>query len=129
MNTIDQTIALWADAERGCDARTTETLLTEDFQGIGPVGFQLSRDAWIGRLSSGDLRYDELSLNEVTIREHGDCALVIARLDVRGEARGHPLPTTRTTFSVVSVGGDWRIAGIQHSFIAGAPGSPVPGPR
>lgn len=129
MNTIESTLTEWADAERRSDAGRTAELLTEDFLGVGPVGFQLSKDAWLQRLSDGQLHYDALVLDEVTIREHPGSAMVVARLDVRGTARGNPLPTTRSSFHLVRIGDDWRIASIHHSFIAGAPGSPVPAPR
>ena len=129
MNAIETTLAEWDDAERRGDPERTAALLTEDFLGIGPVGFQLSKDAWLQRLSDGQLHYDSLALDEVTIREHAGSAVIVARLDVHGTARGNPLPTTRSCFHLVRSGDDWRIASIQHSFIAGAPGSPVPGQR
>ncbi|ATG53379.1 hypothetical protein CFK41_00255 [Brachybacterium ginsengisoli] len=56
-------------------------------------------------------------------------AVLVARLDVHGTARGNPLPTTRSSFHLVRIGDGWRIASIHHGFIAGAPGSPVPDPR
>ena len=116
MNTIESTLTEWADAERRSDAGRTAELLTEDFLGVQ-------------RLSDGQLHYDALVLDEVTIREHPGSAMVVARLDVRGTARGNPLPTTRSSFHLVRIGDDWRIASIHHSFIAGAPGSTVPAPR
>lgn len=128
MDTINDTLTTWADAERRCDAATTDDLLTEDFLGIGPVGFQLPKGAWLQRLTDGHLHYEELSLTEVTISEYSDSAVAVARLNTRGSAHGNPLPTTRNTFHLVRVNDEWHIAGIQHSFIAGAPGSPVPAP-
>lgn len=127
MNTVNDTLATWADAERLCDAAMTDSLLTDDFLGIGPVGFQLPKNAWVQRLTDGQLDYEELSLDEVSIREYSASAIAVARVNTRGSARGNPLPTTRTTFHLVRIDHDWRIAEIQHSFIAGTPGSPVPG--
>lgn len=128
MNAINDTLTTWADAEQRCDAATTDSLLTEDFLGIGPVGFQLPKDAWMQRLTDGQLHYEEPSLIEVSIREYSDSAIAAARLNTRGSARGNPLPSTRSTFHLVLIDDEWRIAGIQHSFIAGAPGSTVQAP-
>jgi ketosteroid isomerase-like protein len=120
-------LSTWADAERAGDTETTDRLLTADFIGIGPVGFQLSKSAWLQRQTDGDLHYDELDLDEVATREYGDCAVTTARWNARGTARGHPIPeATRVTLIAVDDDGDWRLAGIHFSFIAGAPGSPGP---
>ncbi|MGO2861434.1 MAG: transposase family protein [Brevibacterium sp.] len=51
----------------------------------------------------------------------------IAEWAADASARGNTLPTTRTAFHLVHINDEWRIASIQHSFIAGASGSPVPG--
>ena len=108
----------WKDAERTGDADRLGELLTDDFVGIGPVGFMLPKDAWVGRLGP-DLRYDHLDLDEVSVRTNGDTSIVVAHQHAAGEARGNPVPPdTRVSFVVVPDGGQPRIAGIQYSFIA-----------
>lgn len=118
MNDLPTFLTTWADAERDGDAAITDRLLTEDFIGIGPVGFQLPKQAWLKRQTDGDLRYEELSLDEVTTRQHGDCAITTARWNARGTARGHPLPeATRATLVTVKDGDDWRLASIHFSHL------------
>lgn len=51
MSTIEEFISAWAEAEHTCDAAATEGLLTEDFVGIGPWGFELPKAAWLGRFA------------------------------------------------------------------------------
>jgi ketosteroid isomerase-like protein len=127
MKDLDTFLAAWADAERAGDAATTEQLLTDDFIGIGPVGFQLPKSAWLQRLTGGDLHYDELGLEEVTTRRYGGCAVSTARWNARGTAHGHSIPeATRITLITTDQDGDWRLAGIHFSFIAGTPGAPGP---
>jgi hypothetical protein len=72
VNDLDEFLDTWVAAERLCDADTTEGLLTNDFIGIGPVGFQLPKSAWLQRLTSGDLRYDRL---EILTRPYGSGGL------------------------------------------------------
>lgn len=128
MTAIEELLDTWIEAERTGDAPGMAALLTDDFVGIGPLGFQLPKPAWVGRLADGQLHYDELSLDEVSIREYPESALAAARWKARGIARGHPVPTTRVSVSLVRLRGAWKIAGIHYSFIAGEPGAPgLPG--
>ncbi len=126
MDDLTTFFSTWAAAERAGDATATDRLLTDDFVGIGPVGFQLPKAAWLQRMTGGDLHYDALSLDEVTTREHGDCAITTARWNARGTARGNPLPeATRATLVTVRDGGEWRLASIHFSLIA----DHLPGPQ
>jgi ketosteroid isomerase-like protein len=127
MNDLATFITTCVDAERTGDAVATDGLLTDDFIGIGPIGFQLPKPAWLSRHTSGDLHYDALNLDEVTTREYGDCAITTARWNAQGTARGNPLPeTTRATLVTVKDGGEWRLATIHFSYIADLPGIPRP---
>jgi ketosteroid isomerase-like protein len=127
MNDLTTFLTTWADAERAGDAATTDRLLTDDFIGIGPIGFQLPKQAWLQRQTGGGLHYDALSLDEVTTREYGDCAITTARWNARGTAQGHPLPeTTRATLVTVKDDGEWRLATIHFSYVADPSGGPGP---
>jgi len=64
-----------------------ETLLTGDFAGIGPLGFTLPRQAWLGRHHSRDLRYDSFALADVQARVYGQAAVITARNNTRGSYR------------------------------------------
>jgi ketosteroid isomerase-like protein len=122
---IDQLLTTWADAERTGDVTALDEILTDDFLGIGPVGFVLDKPAWLTRFDHG-LRYDDLRLEEVSIRRHGDAALVVAHQRAVGSHAGNPTPPdTRVSFTVVAEGDGMRIAGAQYSFI----GAPLGAPR
>ena len=76
-------LSQWTAAESASDAETLATLLTDDFCGVGPLGFVLSRPAWLDRHRQG-LAYEQFTLNEIQIRLHGDVAVVTARNEARG---------------------------------------------
>jgi hypothetical protein len=117
---IDTLLGTWQDAERNGDREQLDRILTDDFVGIGPVGFVLPKAAWLARLGP-DLHYDRLDLDEVSTRSYGDATVVIARQHATGEARGNPVPPdTRVSFVVVDDDAAPRIAGIQYSFMAPA---------
>ena len=128
MDDVNTFIEAWADAERDGDAVTTDRILTDDFVGIGPLGFELAKSAWLHRQTSGGLHYDRLSLDEINTRAYGDCAITTVRWNAQGNAAGRPIPeAARATLVTVKDQNDWRLASIHYSFIAGsasAPGDP-----
>jgi ketosteroid isomerase-like protein len=120
---FDTFLDAWASAERDGDTATTDRLLTDDFVGIGPVGYALPKAAWLARHRDG-LHYDRLDLDEVDTRRHGDTAITTARWSARGTAQGHPIPeATRATLIATREDGDWRLAGIHVSFIGATRGA------
>jgi hypothetical protein len=130
MQATEEFLAEWATAEAGGDTRTLETLLADGFTAVGPLGFILPRQAWLARHHSGDLSYQDFSLEEVQARPVApDTSVVIARNNTRGSYRGHPIPeATRATLVLASRAGRWQLAGIHMSFIAGTAGAPpMPG--
>ena len=128
-DSIDSFLGQWSAAEQAGDAGQLDALLTSDFAGIGPLGFILPRQAWLARHRSGDLRYDSFGLTEVQARVYGQAAVVTARNNTYGSYQGHPIPeATRATLILVGDAGNWQLAAIHMSFIAGTPGSPpIPG--
>jgi ketosteroid isomerase-like protein len=114
--TVDQLVQQWTDAEVRADADALAQLLTDDFIGIGPRGFTLTKEQWLARYRSGELRNESIRLEEPAVRSYGDTAVVIARQvqgtfykdqDVGGQFRA--------TLILVRQMGNWRIAGWQAS--------------
>ena len=128
-DSIDSFLDQWSAAEQAGDTQQLDGLLTDDFAGIGPLGFILPRQAWLARHRSGDLRYDSFGLTEVQARVYGQAAVVTARNNTRGSYQGHPIPqATRATVILVGDAGNWQLAAIHMSFIAGTAGAPpIPG--
>jgi ketosteroid isomerase-like protein len=127
---IEAFLAAWTAAERKGDTTALDGLLTGDFVGVGPLGFTLSKQEWLARHATGDLKYETFQLDELQERVYGDAAAITARQVGRGAYRGGPVPEVlRATLVVARQSGDWRLAGIHYSFIAGTPGAPpLPGP-
>ncbi len=121
---IDSLLSEWTAAERAGDAEQLATLLTDDFYGVGPLGYILPKAAWTGRHLQG-LEYEAFDLDEIQLHLYGDVALVTARHRAVGTHQGQPLPETlRVTLVVVSDSGTARLACVHMSFIGGTPGTP-----
>jgi hypothetical protein len=110
-------------AELRGEAAFLDQVLTSDFLGIGPRGFVLTKDAWLGRHRSGDLRYESLDRDEIALRTYADSAIMTSREVGTTKYKGQDVPVgaLRATHIFVRRGGSWRLAGVQFSPILGAP--------
>jgi ketosteroid isomerase-like protein len=110
----------WTAAELQGDALALDEMLADDFVGIGPRGFMLTKEQWLARYQSGDLRQDSLTWDEVRMRVYGDAAVATGRQTQRGAFQGHAIAGQfRVTQVFVQQGGRWLLAALQLSPIAG----------
>jgi ketosteroid isomerase-like protein len=114
-------VGQWADAEQREDVAFLRESLTDDFVGIGPLGFMLTKDQWLGRYEGG-LSYDSFALDEIAVRFYGDAAVATCRQSQSGEFRGNDASGEfRATLIFAEQEGRWLLAGLHLSPIAGAP--------
>jgi ketosteroid isomerase-like protein len=108
-----------ANAELRGDTRFLRQLLAENFVGVGPRGFTLTKEQWLDRLASGDLTYESLTWGEVQVRVYGDAGLAIGRETSKAKYRGQDIQGQfRETQIYVRQDGRWLLAGLQLSPIA-----------
>src|SRR5260370_15510164 len=85
---IEQEVArladAWATAELQGDTAFLERLLSDDFIGVGPLGFLLSRQEWLRRGQSRDLEFTTHTPAEARRRASNDATTDLA----------HPAPRT-----------------------------------
>ncbi len=129
MSDLTTFLSEWTDAERTADQAFLEAHLTDDFVGVGPLGFELPKPAWIDRHRGDALQYTTFALDEVEVHEVGDATVVTARQDAQGTFAGNPVPQVlRNTFVLTQEDDEWRIGHLHMSFVAGTPGAPpIPG--
>ncbi|WP_242901980.1 nuclear transport factor 2 family protein [Actinomadura terrae] len=105
----------WADAERAMDTGALAELLDEDFRAVGPVGYVLTKEQWIGRYEGG-LKVTAFTLRAVGVRVFGDTAIAIGTQVQEATHQGRP---TEGRFRVTQVylrrDGTWRIASMHLS--------------
>jgi ketosteroid isomerase-like protein len=112
----------WIDAEKSGDIQFLEDTLTDDFIGIGPLGFMLRKNEWIERHKSGDLKYESLDLKETSVRVYNDAAILIGRQEQKGAYKGNSINAQfRISLVFVKHIGRWKIAGLQLSTIGQPP--------
>ena len=113
---------IWVTAELRGDTPLLERTLADDFIGIGPLGFMLTKQEWLARHQSGDLHYDSFNLDEVKVRVYNDAAVLIGRQVQEGAYRSNSIKAQfRTTLVFVQQQGQWQLASLQLSTIGQPP--------
>ncbi len=116
----------WASGELRGDTAFVGDVLADDFVGVGPRGFMLTKEQWISRHEAGNLRYETFGLDEVSIRPYGDAAVVVCRQSAEGmyedeNGRYDIHEQFRATLIFVKQQENWLLAGLQLSPILGRP--------
>ena len=119
---IKKRVEDWAATELRGDAASLESALADDFIGIGPRGFMLTKDQWLERHESGKLRYQSIGWDEVQVRLYGEAAVVTGRQSAEGKYEDFDLRDQfRATLVFVKQQGRWLLVGLHLSPIAGRP--------
>jgi ketosteroid isomerase-like protein len=116
----------WAAAELRDDTATLWRLLAEDFVAVGPRGFVLTNKQWLSRHDSGSLTYTVFEWDDVSVRVHGNAAVMVGRQTASavytdGKVRHEIQDQFRTTLIFVEEQGRWQLLGVHLSPIAGLP--------
>jgi hypothetical protein len=101
------------------DTAALKLLVDPDCRIVGPKGFMIDPDEWIGVHTSGVFEQVSLELLQSEVVAHGETAV---RTEIqRSECRFHG-ETIKGLFRVMSIwlarDGDWRLAGVQYTALA-----------
>jgi ketosteroid isomerase-like protein len=122
----DQVLELgrrWAAAERTADVDALGPLLADDFVLVGPLGFMLDKEQYLGSRRSGDLKHASLVWEDVTVRVYGAAAVAVGSQTQQSTYQGRDASGRfRVTQIAVQQGGGWVIVGLHYSPIAQPPG-------
>ncbi|HEY8741935.1 MAG TPA: nuclear transport factor 2 family protein [Chloroflexota bacterium] len=112
----------WIAAELHGDVPFLERTIADDFVAVGPLGFMLTKREWIARHQSGNMKYDALTLDEVTVRMYDRAAVLIGRQAQDAAFRGNSVKAQlRVTAVLVHRKGQWQLVGVQMSPIGQPP--------
>jgi ketosteroid isomerase-like protein len=123
---LEKRVEDWAAAELHGDTTFLGRVLADDFVGVGPRGFTLTKEQWIARHEAGNLKYESFGLDDVEIRPYGDAAVAVCRQSAEGvyeddNGRFDIHEQFRATLVFVKQQGRWLLAGLHLSPIAGRP--------
>jgi ketosteroid isomerase-like protein len=123
---LNRLVDNWANAELAGDTDSLRATLADDFVGVGPRGFTLTKEQWLARHEAGNLMYESFGLDEAEVRPYGDAAVAVCRQTAEGvyedeNGRYDIHEQFRATLVFVRQRGRWLLAGLQLSPILDRP--------
>ena len=119
-NGIDQTIRQ-LDSERiqaqiGADIVALNRIYADDFIGVGPSGTVRTKPQVISDFTSGGLKFQSITTDDVQVRVYGNTAVETGRSTMNGQDKGKTVPRdTRFTRVWVKQQGRWRLVANHYS--------------
>ena len=103
-------------AQIDADAAALERIYAADFIGVGPSGVVRTKPQVISDFTSGDLKFQSITTDEVQVRVYGDTAVETGLSTMIGQDKGKTVPRdTRFTRVWVKQQGQWRLVANHYS--------------
>src|SRR6201993_5496284 len=103
-------------AQVHADATALDRIYAADFIGVGPSGRVRTKPQVILDFTSGDLKFQSITTDDVQVRVYGDTAVETGRSTMIGEEQGQTVPRdTRFTRVWVKQQGHWRLVANHYS--------------
>src|SRR5205823_5091002 len=103
-------------AQIHADATALDRIYADDFIGVGPSGTVRTKAQVISDFTSGDLKFQSITTDDVQVRVYGNTAVETGRSTMNGQDRGKAVPRdTRFTRVWVKQQGRWRLVANHYS--------------
>jgi ketosteroid isomerase-like protein len=105
-------------AQIHADAAALERIYAEDFIGVGPSGTVRTKPQVISDFTSGELKFQSITTDDVRVRIYRDVAVETGRSTMDGQDKGKAVPhDTRFTRVWVKQQGRWQLVSNHYSSI------------
>ena len=109
-------------AQIGADAVALDRIYANDFIGIGPSGTVRTKPQVISDFTSGDLKFQSITTDDVRVRVYGNTAVETGRSIMSGQDKGKTVPPdNRFTRVWVKQQGRWRLVANHYSSLITQP--------
>ena len=103
-------------AQIHADAAALARIYADDFVGVGPSGTVRTKPQVISDFTSGDLRFQSITTDDVRVRVYGNAAVETGRSTMNGQDKGKTVPhDTRFTRVWIKQNGRWRLVANHYS--------------
>jgi ketosteroid isomerase-like protein len=97
-------------------AAALERIYADDFIGVGPSGTVRTKPQVILDFTSGDLRFQSITTDDVRVRVYGNAAVETGLSTMNGQDKGNAVPhDTRFTRVWIKQQGRWRLVANHYS--------------
>ncbi len=101
------------------DTETLDRILAEDFIFTDPEGNLLTKAEWIADITSGDLTFESIHIDDLLVRMYGDAAVVNGRVTVKAQSKeGGFNGQNCYTDMYVKQGGRWQAVAEQATLLS-----------
>ena len=103
----------WAAAEQQNDPGLLDGVMADDFQGVSPAGFVLTREQWLTRFGNG-LENRAFAVEDAQVRDYGAASVVIGAVAQETSFQGRD-NSGRFRLTLVAVRPDdrWLVANVH----------------
>ena len=110
-------------AQIDADRAALDRLYADDFIGIGPSGTVRAKPQVLSDFTSGDLKFQSITTDDVQVRVYGNTVVETGRSTMIGQDKGKIVPRdNRFTRVWVKQQGRWRLGANHYSLLI----SPLP---
>jgi uncharacterized protein (TIGR02246 family) len=103
-------------AQIGSDVMALDRIYADDFLGVGPSGTVRTKMQVISDFTSGDLKFQSITTDEVQVRVYENTAVETGISTMVGQDKGKAVPLdTRFTRVWVQQQGRWRLVANHYS--------------
>ena len=103
-------------AQIHADATALDRVYAADFIGVGPSGRVRTKPQVISDFTSGDLKFQSITTDDVQVRVYGNTAVETGRSTMIGQDKRQTVPSdTRFTRVWVKQEGRWRLVANHYS--------------
>jgi uncharacterized protein (TIGR02246 family) len=111
-------------AQIGADVVALDRIYANDFIGVGPSGTVRTKPQVISDFTSGALKFQSITTDEVQVRVYENTAVETGLSTMVGHDKGKAVPRdTRFTRVWVKQQGHWRLVANHYSPRTGSPGT------
>src|SRR6476659_2144639 len=105
-------------AQIDADAAALNRIYADDFIGIGPSGTVRTKPQVIADFTSGELKFQSITTDDVRVRVYSNTAVETGRSTMIGQDKGKAVPRdNRFTRVWIKQGAHWRLVANHYSLL------------